>query len=722
MDNKSRIGYVLLTLSISVLGLSFMWSTSNASTGLRSDSVTSHTTSDNNQALIPQVSPTPECGLAWRTVSNPTPGLGGQFLGVAVNSASDVWAVGYYGSSSGLVQTLVEHWDGTQWSVVSSPNVQSTDNRLLAADAVSPNDVWAVGYYRDELDRPFTLTLHWNGTQWSVIPSPNGIFSNNILSAVAAVSTNDVWAVGTTGVNNLALHWNGTQWSTVPIPNSGSGSHNVLTGLTAISANDIWAVGNYDTGNGFEQTRTIHWDGTQWTIIPSPNPQNDGNYLRGVAGIASNDVWAVGYSDNGTGAQTLVEHWDGTAWSIVPSPNVSSGPNELNAVTALAANNVWAVGTYGSATALVEHWDGTQWSIDPSAEAASLQDVEAVSALDIWAVGSSFNSGGQPRTMRYNDPCQNVTPTIIPTSTVQPSSTSTSTPNATSTSTSTNTVVPTIMPTFTALPSSTITPNVTSTSTNTVIPGTATSTAPVSTNTPVPPSATGTAVSTSISTSTPTSMSTATSLPTSTAIPCTIQFSDVDENNTFYQSIRCLACRGIISGYSDGTFRPNNQVTRGQLAKIVSNAAGFTEDPNPQIFEDVPPSNTFYEWVNRLARRGHMSGYVCGGAGEPCISGMPYFRPFANATRGQTSKIVSNAAGYSEIPTTQTFEDVPPTHTFYREIQRLASRNIMQGYPCGGAGEPCISGKPYFRPQNNVTRGQSAKIVANTFYPGCQTP
>ncbi len=114
-----------------------------------------------------------------------------------------------------------------------------------------------------------------------------------------------------------------------------------------------------------------------------------------------------------------------------------------------------------------------------------------------------------------------------------------------------------------------------------------------------------------------------------------------------------------------------------------------------------------------------MSGYECGSPGEPCITGRPYFRPNANATRGQISKIVSNTAGYSEIPTEQTFEDVPPTHTFYREIQRLASRNIMGGYPCGGLGEPCLSNRPYFRPGNNVTRGQSAKIVVNTFYPEC---
>jgi len=206
-------------------------------------------------------------------------------------------------------------------------------------------------------------------------------------------------------------------------------------------------------------------------------------------------------------------------------------------------------------------------------------------------------------------------------------------------------------------------------------------------------------------------------------VTCDVSFSDVPPGSTFYTFIRCLACRGIISGYSDGTFRPNSEVTRGQLAKIVSNAAGFSDDPGAQIFEDVPSSNTFYQWINRLTRRGIMSGYSCGGPGEPCVptTNRPYFRWGSNATRGQTSKIVSNAANFNEPVSGQTFEDVPPSHSFYEWIQRLASRNIMSGYACGGPGEPCVppQNRHYFRPSNNVTRGQSAKIVANTFFPGC---
>jgi hypothetical protein len=211
-----------------------------------------------------------------------------------------------------------------------------------------------------------------------------------------------------------------------------------------------------------------------------------------------------------------------------------------------------------------------------------------------------------------------------------------------------------------------------------------------------------------------------------TPTACPIEFSDAPVGSTFYEFIRCLACRGIINGYPDGTFKPNNLVTRGQLSKIVANAAGFVDPQTAQMFEDVPVGSTFFDFIGRLASRGYIAGYPCSGAGEPCNppSNLPYFRPNNNATRGQISKIVSNAAGFSEPVSGQTFEDVPPGSTFYDFIERLASRGVMSGYPCGAAGEPCVppGNLPYFRPNSNATRGQTSKIVANTFFPNCSPP
>jgi hypothetical protein len=160
----------------------------------------------------------------------------------------------------------------------------------------------------------------------------------------------------------------------------------------------------------------------------------------------------------------------------------------------------------------------------------------------------------------------------------------------------------------------------------------------------------------------------------------------------------------------------------------VSQSAGFNNviEAARKTFEDVPPGSTFWEPVEQLAYLGVMGGYLCGGAGEPCVppGNRPYFRPGNNATRGQLAKIVANAADYgTAIPATQySFADVQPASTFWLYVERLLANrpDAMSGYPCGGPGEPCdAQNRPYFRPNNGLTRGQTAKIVSSTFFPGC---
>jgi hypothetical protein len=267
---------------------------------------------------------------------------------------------------------------------------------------------------------------------------------------------------------------------------------------------------------------------------------------------------------------------------------------------------------------------------------------------------------------------------------------------------------------------------------------------PTATVTPPAPSATATVPAPTV-TRTPTFLpSPATPVPTRTATvaatpsPCAAgwRYADVPPGSTFYTHIGYMSCQGIMSGYACGApgepcdtegrpyFRPNADITRGQLSKIVSNAAGFQEPVSGQTYTDVPTSDTFYAFIERLTSRGVIGGYGCGAPGEPCDpQNRPYFRPNAQATRGQISKIVANAAGFTEPVSGQTFEDVPPAHPFYAYIERLTSRGVMSGYSCGAPSEPCDpSNRPYFRPQANATRGQTSKIVANTFYPGCCDP
>lgn len=193
---------------------------------------------------------------------------------------------------------------------------------------------------------------------------------------------------------------------------------------------------------------------------------------------------------------------------------------------------------------------------------------------------------------------------------------------------------------------------------------------------------------------------TATPEPTETIAPCNIQFNDVPPSHTFYPYVRCLACRQVFGGYEDGTFRPDVEITRGQLAKIVSNTADFQDTPVGQQFTDVPPSDTFYVWIERLAKRRILGGYEDG-----------TFRPYNPATRGQIAKIVANAGEFYETVSGQTFTDVKPGDTFYEYIQRMAARQIVGGYNDGT-----------FRPNNHTTRGQVAKMVGNGYHPDCQTP
>ncbi len=156
------------------------------------------------------------------------------------------------------------------------------------------------------------------------------------------------------------------------------------------------------------------------------------------------------------------------------------------------------------------------------------------------------------------------------------------------------------------------------------------------------------------------------------------------------------------------------------MVKIVVgalNVPAYTPPNNGYTFTDVPPSNPFFSYIEAAVHANIISGYTCGGPGEQCDpQHRPYFRPFAYVTRGQLSKIDVIGARFVQInPANNSFEDVQPNSTFYTYIETLACHGAINGYACGGAGEPCDpQQRPYFRPFNNATRGQIAKIVYNS--------
>jgi hypothetical protein len=230
-------------------------------------------------------------------VQPPSPGPGGNILlGVAVLSACDAWAVGS-DASGGVRQTLTEHWDGRHWRQVPSPSPggPGTDSELFSVAATSAHNAWAAGENFTGT-RTSTLILHWNGTRWARAASPSPGHSNELFG-VGATSAGNAWAVGLatncTANQTLILHWNGRRWRHVASPSQGgSATSNQLDAVTATSTRSAWAVGSFDTGTA-RSTLILHWNGTRWIHVRSPNPGTFSSLL-GVAARSASNIWAVG--------------------------------------------------------------------------------------------------------------------------------------------------------------------------------------------------------------------------------------------------------------------------------------------------------------------------------------------------------------------------------------------------------------------------------------------
>jgi hypothetical protein len=291
------------------------------------------------------------------------------FLANTAIANNDIWAVG---SSISPQEPLAAHFNGTSWSVVPTPAVNG--GVFNDVSAVSSSDVWAVGYRGTGLNIK-TLIEHWNGTSWSVVSSPR-LPTGAYLSAVAAVSSNDVWAVGDINVSKegiLMEHWDGTSWTVVSSPAfTGVGP---INDISANAASNVWAVGGITS---------LHFDGTSWTRIPGVSTVNMGSVLA----LSPTNVWGSGVGPGATRnsfPRATFVHWNGTSWSIVsspnPHPNTSSGAGEMAAVS--------SSDIFGLALGVIEHWDGTSWTIVDTLSGFGATGVTALSDGTVVVVGEN---------------------------------------------------------------------------------------------------------------------------------------------------------------------------------------------------------------------------------------------------------------------------------------------------------------------------------------------
>jgi Carboxypeptidase regulatory-like domain len=347
----------------------------------------------------------PAAGAAipvWGTVDSPNQGdRQNVLLGVKAFSFTDVWVVGEWNPGVPPTETgrrtLTEHWDGTAFTIFPSPNADwpGVDKSTLeGVSGVSSRDVWAVGFAEDFASlKSTTLTERWDGTAWRLIPSPNpaGDSLPNRLYSVAAVSSNNVWAVGEVEFPGkaLTLRWNGSAWQVVP--NACRAPLQDVTAVRGLTV-DLWAVGG---------ATACRLGLAGWRDVPTPPPTpGEAWQLQDVSGSSSRDVWAVGYRAIPFGEHVtfapLIEHWDGRQWSVNPFV-----PGQLlYGVKAIAPNDAWAVGTDG-ARQIILHWDGSSWSRvpTPSPGGGRLLDVEASGPADLWAAGWFSDRDFRQRTL-----------------------------------------------------------------------------------------------------------------------------------------------------------------------------------------------------------------------------------------------------------------------------------------------------------------------------------
>jgi hypothetical protein len=209
------------------------------------------------------------------------------------------------------------HWNGTTWTVVASPDLPGA--RLEGVVALSPSDAWAVG--------SDSLIEHWDGRAWSVVPNP----ASGHLMAIDAAAANDLWAVGYDAAGPLVEHWNGSVWKVVPVPSAPAVSE--FTDVVAVSASDVHLVGfGFDASQNASYRILAHWNGAGFTLTRV----SDG--VGALAARGAGDVWA-GSSD--------VVHWDGASWTPVPLPYLENPPYDNAGFLDLdvsAAGTVWAAG------------------------------------------------------------------------------------------------------------------------------------------------------------------------------------------------------------------------------------------------------------------------------------------------------------------------------------------------------------------------------------------
>ena len=355
-------------------------------------------------------------GSIWTLESTPNPHsmqlTNSTFASVSASGPDEAWAVGTFSDKSALDHPLVEHWNGTTWTLTDVPQPAGRQAVLSGVDDLAPDNAWAVGASLDQNLNGLTLIEHWNGTDWSIVPSPNPAVGvggdSDVLTSISGTGPDDLWAAGqdfnenTQTISLLFEHWNGTTWTAATSPTPMFASQ-FATAITAISRDDVWAVGEQFTDG--KTTLAAHWNGASWSIVRTPNLSSTGtlqDQLTGVSSSGSDDVWASGFANDVDKHNLDVPytlHWNGKTWQLTKVPTVGSNGSRLNGIVVLSPTDAWSVGqtqSDGSLLTLTEKFNGSAWKISASPDPGSqgklivntLQGVGSAGGGNLFAVGT----------------------------------------------------------------------------------------------------------------------------------------------------------------------------------------------------------------------------------------------------------------------------------------------------------------------------------------------
>lgn len=613
----------------------------------------------------------------------------------SIFGAAEAWTVG----QAGLYTAIVEHWDGARWSLF--PGLGPSGVSAPAAPFGYNSDVSTIAAGVAYISPPPNCTIIGWRIYPDPVPNPLPMGAGTPLADIAGAGPDLAWAVG----RDTIIRWDGAAWQPVPFVTPQATYTSVsFSAVVAGGPASAWAIGvSVPTPPAFPVALIEHWDGAHWSSLP----------ISATSGIRRPDALTVVEADvaaRGPDEAYVVES-SGVAPYITGgllrctatqcAPLGTTTNTYFHAVAPVMGNDIWVVGSgsFGAGPAAILHWDGTRLQPVAAPDGVDfLNDVAAHAATDIWAVGSRYAESATHSVILHWD---GMTWTQVPSPDIG----------------ELRRVVVLAANDVRALgPAGGLQWN-------------------GSTWDRITPALAGTVFA--LAGLGPHDywalVADAQAQVSLAHYGMQPRFADVPVSSPFHPFIENLACRAVIGGYQCGGpgepcrdpdhppyFRPGAGVTRGQLLKIAVLSAGWAL-PIPtggsRSFEDVPATDPFYSYIESGYSHGIINGYACGGPGELCgTPPRPYFRPYAGLTRGQLAKILTLARTLPQpTPATPLFQDVPTGHPFYSYIEAVAAARIVSGYSCGEPNEPCPG--LYFRPAAGATRAQTAKFIANGFFP-----